>query len=145
MSNNLFVETRNGVKSGRSPPTGAALLLKTINVRVFHKSVSVFITPLGSGPTVSSSGSPEPEQVKGLTKSFGLAFHPGKTGQDLAILPYRDEISFNRSAGAWPPRTLDLGEKRPQPKNHGRLLLRPMHGEGQALAYVPRKARFFSS
>ena len=39
-----------------------------------------------------------------------------------------------RSAGACPPRSLKQNEKRPQPGGHGRLLLRPRHGEGQALA-----------
>ena len=41
---------------------------------------------------------------------------------------------FFRSAGACPPQSLRRNEKRPQPGGHGRLLLRPGHGEGQALA-----------
>ena len=40
----------------------------------------------------------------------------------------------NRSAGACPPRSADLGEKRPQPRDPGWLLRRSVHGEGQALA-----------
>ena len=48
---------------------------------------------------------------------------------DLAL----QRLSY-RSAGACPPQSLDLREKRPQPKDYGRLLLRPGHGEGQALA-----------
>ena len=32
------------------------------------------------------------------------------------------------------PRDLSQNEKRQQPRDHGRLLLRPTHGEGQALA-----------
>ena len=40
----------------------------------------------------------------------------------------------SRSAGACPPRFSDLGEKRPQPRDHGRFLSRSTHGEGQALA-----------
>ena len=39
-----------------------------------------------------------------------------------------------RSAGACPPRSTDRNENRPQPKGPGRFLLRPKHGEGQALA-----------
>ena len=39
-----------------------------------------------------------------------------------------------RSAGACPPRSLRQNEKRPQPGGHGRFLLRPAPGEGQALA-----------
>ena len=39
-----------------------------------------------------------------------------------------------RSAGACPPRSLDLCGKRPQPRDPGCLSLRPTHGEGQALA-----------
>ena len=45
----------------------------------------------------------------------------------------RSPISY-RSAGACPPRSTDLGEKRPQPRNHEWLLSRPTRGEGQALA-----------
>ena len=41
---------------------------------------------------------------------------------------------FFRSAGACPPRSTDRNEKRPQPRDYGRLLSRPTHGEGQALA-----------
>ena len=43
-------------------------------------------------------------------------------------------LSCYRSAGACPPRSLDLCGKRPQPRDPGCLLLRPVHGEGQALA-----------
>ena len=39
-----------------------------------------------------------------------------------------------RSAGACPPRSLRQNEKRPQSRDYRRLLLRPAHGEGQALA-----------
>ena len=39
-----------------------------------------------------------------------------------------------RSAGACPPRSAALCEKRPPPRDHGCLLRRPVHGEGQARA-----------
>ena len=49
--------------------------------------------------------------------------------------PYGERGIFSvRSAGACPPRSLTLCGKRPQPSDHGCLLLRPVHGEGQALA-----------
>ena len=55
-----------------------------------------------------------------------------RSGQDLL---------YYRSAGACPPRSTDLGEKRPQPRDHGCFLLRPVHGERQALALrEPRNA-----
>ena len=41
---------------------------------------------------------------------------------------------LSRSAAACPPRFASLHEKRPKPRGHGRLLSRPAHGEGQALA-----------
>ena len=51
------------------------------------------------------------------------------------------DLLYYRSAGACPPRSTDLGEKRPQPRDHGCFLLRPVHGEGQALALrEPRNA-----
>ena len=43
-------------------------------------------------------------------------------------------LSCYRSAGACPPRALNRCGKRPQPRDYGCLLLRPVHGEGQALA-----------
>ena len=49
------------------------------------------------------------------------------------LIPERKRHGY-RSAGACPPRSLRRNEKRPQPRDHGRLLLRPVHGEGQALA-----------
>ena len=52
--------------------------------------------------------------------------------------PYGDENFLARSAGACPPRVLDLRENR-QP----RLFPRPRHGEGQALA-LREGAAFFS-
>ena len=51
--------------------------------------------------------------------------------------PYGERGRFllsYRSAGACPPRSLDLCGKRPQPSDPGCLRLRPGHGEGQALA-----------
>ena len=39
-----------------------------------------------------------------------------------------------RSAGACPPRSLPKTKNVRSPRGHGRLLLRPAHGEGQALA-----------
>ena len=51
-------------------------------------------------------------------------------------------FSCYRSAGACPPRSLDLCGKRPQPRDHGCLRLRPVHGEGQALA-LRKGAAFF--
>ena len=42
-------------------------------------------------------------------------------------LQRRDKLSV-------PPRSAALGEKRPQLREHGCFLLRPGHGEGQALA-----------
>ena len=49
------------------------------------------------------------------------------------LSPERKPHCF-RSAGACPPRSLKQNEKRPQPRGHGRFLLRPGHGEGQAHA-----------
>ena len=45
-----------------------------------------------------------------------------------------EKYCLERSAGACPPRSLRRNERHPQPRDHGRLLLRPRHGEGQALA-----------
>ena len=47
-----------------------------------------------------------------------------------------------RSAGACPPRSLNRCGKRPQPRDHGWLLRRPAHGEGQALALREGEAFF---
>ena len=55
-------------------------------------------------------------------------------GQALALRAMRRLPIFYRSAGACPPQSADRNEKRPQPRDHGRLLSRPTHGEGQALA-----------
>ena len=41
---------------------------------------------------------------------------------------------MHRSAGACPPRFLNLRGKRSQPRDHEWLLSRPTRGEGQALA-----------
>ena len=46
----------------------------------------------------------------------------------------RRKPSNYRSAGACPPRSSDLHEKRPMPRGRGRFLSRSLHGEGQALA-----------
>ena len=51
----------------------------------------------------------------------------------LQTLSHDRERHGYRSAGACPPRTTDLGGKRPQPRVHGRSLLRSARGEGQAL------------
>ena len=49
--------------------------------------------------------------------------------------PTVKEAAFgHRSAGACPPRSLNLCGKRPKPRDHGGLLLRSVHDEGQALA-----------
>ena len=55
--------------------------------------------------------------------------------------PYGDETPFlARSAGACPPRSLDLRENRtPRP------FPRPRHGEGQALALREGAAFFFTA
>ena len=56
--------------------------------------------------------------------------------------PVGQDLICDRSAGACPPRSTDLGGKRSHPRDHGRLLLRPVHGEGQALA-LREGAAFF--
>ena len=55
-------------------------------------------------------------------------------GEGQARALREGETFFFRSAGACPPRSFDPNEKCPQPRGHGRLLLRPAHGEGQARA-----------
>ena len=57
-----------------------------------------------------------------------------RTNHSAETCPPREHPLIHRSAGACPPRSLRRNEKRPQPRGHGRLLLRPRHGEGQALA-----------
>ena len=50
-----------------------------------------------------------------------------------------DDFLFFTVARGPVPRDLSQNEKRPQPRDHGRFLLRPVHGEGQALALRYRR------
>ena len=70
-----------------------------------------------------------------------MCFVAVRIGTRMSLLPERKRHCF-RSAGACPPRSLKQNEKRPQPKRHGRLLSRLMHGEGQALALRGEEGSF---
>ena len=85
-----------------------------------------------ASPPLCSSGLPEPEQREYLSLLAG-----DYSLQDQAILTYRDEANYLS------PAISDLREKRPQPRDHGCPLLRPTHGEGQALALREGAAFFF--
>ena len=73
------------------------------------------------------------EFTRKIAKMFKTGFILANVVFFVKVISRKKRCCY-RSAGACPPRALKQNEKRPQPGGHGRLLLRPRHGEGQALA-----------
>ena len=82
----------------------------TVKGTVCYRSAGACPPRSPACPSDCSSGSPDPERVK-IARSC-----PTETRQITC-----------------PPRSTDLGEKRPQPRDHGGMLSRPTHGEGNPL------------